>query len=164
MVIRRGSATLAPVDLPPELDRALPASDDGLGDDLDRAEPDQETAVDPATQPGRVRARYISAFLDALIPGLGHLILGRRMRALIFVAPLLLGLATSAWLVATTSSARLAASLLSNEVIWGLLAAQALLLASRLLAVGSSLLNPELPRPGRRDLIPIAILLVFVVA
>ena len=61
-------------------------------------------------------------------------------------------------------AARLAASLLSNEVIWGLLAAQGLLLASRLIAVGSSLFDPALPRPGRRDLLPIVLLLVFVIA
>jgi LCP family protein required for cell wall assembly len=121
-------------------------------------------APEPVLLPARHRSRYVSAFLDALIPGLGHLVIGRWFRALLFAAPLLLGLATAIWIVATTSSARLAASLLSNEVIWGLLAAQGLLLASRLLAVGSSLLNPELPRPGRRDVIPIAILLVFVVA
>ncbi len=54
-------------------------------------------------------------------------------------------IATALWMVTTTSSARLAATLLSAEVIWGLLAAQALLLASRLIAVGSSLFDPALP-------------------
>jgi len=110
------------------------------------------------------RSRYVPAVLDALIPGLGHLVVGRWRRAVLFVSPLLVGLITSGWIVATTSGARIAASLLSNEVIWGLLAAQALLLAARLIAVGSSLLNPALPRPGRRDLLPIALLLGFVVA
>ena len=47
------------------------------------------------------------------------------------------------------------------EVIWGLLALQGLFLAWRLLAVGSSLLEPALPRPGRRDLAPIALLLAL---
>ncbi|MDO8484917.1 MAG: LCP family protein, partial [Candidatus Limnocylindrales bacterium] len=81
-----------------------------------------------------------------------------------FVSPLLVMTATAAWIVATTSAPRLAASLLSAEVIWGLLAAQGLLLASRLIAVGSSLFDPALSRPGRRDLLPIAILLAFVIA
>ena len=49
-------------------------------------------------------------------------------------------------------------------MIWGLLAAQGLLLAFRLLAVGSSLFDPALPRPGRRDLLPITLLLAFVIA
>jgi LCP family protein required for cell wall assembly len=114
--------------------------------------------------PARHRSRYVPAILDALIPGLGHLVAGRRRRALLFVSPLLVGLVTAGWIVATTSTARLAASLLSNEVILGLLVAQALLLASRLIAVGSSLFDPALPRPGRRDLLPILLLLVFVVA
>lgn len=110
------------------------------------------------------RSRYGPAILDALIPGLGHLVAGRRVRALLFASPLLVMLATAAWLVATNSGPRLAATLLSAEVIWGLLAAQALLLASRLIAVGSSLFDPVLPRPGRRDLAPIALLLAFVIA
>lgn len=122
---------------------------------------DQQEDVGP---PPRRRSRYPPAILDALIPGLGHLVVGRRGRALLFVAPLLVGIATTAWIVATTSAPRLAASLLSNEVIWGLLAAQGLLLASRLIAVGSSLFDPALPRPGRRDLLPILLLFAFVIA
>ena len=115
-------------------------------------------------QPARYRSRYIPAVLDALIPGLGHLVVGRLERALLFVSPLLVGLLTVAWIVATTSGPRLVASLVSSQVIWGLLTAQGLLLASRLIAVGSSLFDPALSRPGRRDLLPIAILLVFVIA
>jgi LCP family protein required for cell wall assembly len=110
------------------------------------------------------RSRYVPALLDALIPGLGHLVVGRWQRALLFVAPLLVMAATAAWIVATTSAPRLAATLLSVEVIWGLLAAQGLLLAARLIAVGSSLFDPALPRPVRRDLLPVGLLLAFVIA
>jgi LCP family protein required for cell wall assembly len=123
-----------------------------------------ESPPDEADVPMGQRSRYLPAVLDALIPGLGHLVARRWKRALLFVSPLLVGLVTLAWIVATTSGPRLVASLLSAEVIWGVLAAQALLLASRLLAVGSSLFDPALPHPGRRDLLPIAILLVFVIA
>ncbi|MEA2609132.1 MAG: polyisoprenyl-teichoic acid--peptidoglycan teichoic acid transferase [Chloroflexota bacterium] len=130
----RPSANLPPVDLPP----------------------------DPV--PARHTSRYLSAFLDALIPGLGHVVSGRWLRALLFVAPLAVMVVAAGVVAATTSGPRLAASLLSDEVIWGLLAAQGLLLASRLFAVGSSLFNPALARPGRRDLLPIAILLGFVIA
>ena len=63
----------------------------------------------------------------------------------------------------TTSGARLAATLISAEVIWGLIVAQGLFLVWRLLAVGSSLLDPTLPRPSRRDALPIAILLLVIV-
>ncbi len=120
--------------------------------------------ADSAVTPPAQRSRYVPAVLDALIPGLGHLVAGRRRRAILFVSPLLVGIVTGAWIVATTSAPRLAASLLSNEVIWGLLAAQGLLLASRLIAVGSSLFDPALPRPGRRDLLPMALLVMFVIA
>jgi len=125
---------------------------------------DGEAYDPPPPPPPRERSRYGPAILDALIPGLGHLFAGRRLRALLFVSPLLVMLATAVWFVATTSGPRLAATLLSAEVIWGLLAAQALLLASRLIAVGSSLFDPAFPRPGRRDLAPVALLLAFVIA
>ena len=39
-----------------------------------------------------------------------------------------------------------------------------LLLAWRLIAVGSSLYDPALPRPGRRDMLPIALILLIVIA
>ena len=128
--------------------------------------PDDDPEASDAPQPivAHVRSRYPAAILDALIPGLGHLVVGRRLRAALFVSPVLVLGATTIWVVATMSGPRLAATLLSAEVIWGLLAAQALLLAARLIAVGSSLLDPALPRPGRRDLAPIALLLAFVIA
>ena len=118
----------------------------------------------PDPVPERRPSRYLPAFLDALIPGLGHLLAGRWLRALLFVSPLVVMVAVAVWMAATTSGPRLAASLLSAEVMWGLLAAQGLLLASRLFAVGSSLFNPALARPGRRDVLPIVILLGFVIA
>jgi LCP family protein required for cell wall assembly len=176
--MERASATLPPVDLPPdersgprELNEPSPPDQppDIDADDtvaifgLAPEPPDDEAYDRPPPQPPRHRSRYVPAILDALIPGLGHLVAGRRLRALLFVAPLLVMTASALWMVATTSSARLAGTLLSAEVIWGLLAAQGLLLASRLIAVGSSLLDPALPRPGRRDLAPIVLLLAFVI-
>ena len=35
------------------------------------------------------RGRLLPAFLDALLPGLGHFVAGRRRRAALFVAPIL---------------------------------------------------------------------------
>jgi LCP family protein required for cell wall assembly len=161
---RDAAPTPDPVSAP-DLDAAdterlfLPATPVAEVDDLDGE------AYDPPPPPAlHHRSRYGPAILDALIPGLGHLAAGRRVRALLFISPLLVMLATGLWFAATTSGPRLAATLLSAEVIWGLLAAQALLLASRLIAVGSSLFDPALPRPGRRDLAPIALLLAFVIA
>lgn len=127
------------------------------------AEP-PDARPDALAEPSRHRSRYLPAFLDALIPGLGHLVAGRHARALLFVAPLVVMGAAAIWVVATTSAPRLAATLLSVEIIWGLFVAQGLLLASRLIAVGSSLFDPSLPKPGRRDLVPITLLLAFVIA
>jgi LCP family protein required for cell wall assembly len=127
-------------------------------------EDDPEAYDAPPAPPAPHRSRYGPAILDALIPGLGHLVAGRRVRALLFVSPLVLMLGAALWVLATTSGPRLAATLLSEQVIWGLLAAQALLLASRLIAVGSSLFDPALPRPDRSDLPAIALLLAFVIA
>jgi LCP family protein required for cell wall assembly len=128
------------------------------------APPDDEAYDRPPPPPEPHRSRYGPAFLDALIPGLGHLVTRRWARAILFVSPLLVMGAAALLIVATTSAPRLAASLLSAEVIWGLLAAQGLILASRLIAVGSSLFDPTLSRPGRGDLVPIALLLAFVIA
>ena len=127
-------------------------------------EDDPEAYDAPPVPPPPHRSRYGPAILDALVPGLGHLVAGRRVRALLFASPLLLMVGAALWVLATTSGPRLAATLLSEQVIWGLLAAQALLLASRLIAVGSSLLDPALPRPNRSDVPAIALLLAFVIA
>ena len=112
----------------------------------------------------RRRSRYVPAILDAIVPGLGHLVAGRRRAALVFLSPLLVAIAAGVWIGLTTSGPRLAASLLSSEVIWGLIAAQVAFLLWRLAAVGSSLFDPALPRPRRRDALPIAVLLLVMVA
>jgi LCP family protein required for cell wall assembly len=67
------------------------------------------------------------------------------------------------FIVLATSRPRLAASLLDDGVLAGLIVAQMLLLAWRLLAVGSSVLDPRLPRLARRDVLPIVVLLVVVI-
>ena len=100
--------------------------------------------------------------LDAIFPGLGHLAAGRRRRAAMFALPIVAILVLGLVIVATTSGPRLAATLFDPAVIWALLAIQAALLVWRLLAVGSSVWDPRLPRPGRREALPIAA--IFLVA
>jgi len=150
----RSSGTLPPVDLEETDPVTL-----GVG------APDAEPTNPPPTNPPPVRrgARYIPAVLDALIPGLGHLVAGRRRRAVVFLTPVLIALAVGIWIVVTTSGPRLVAELLASEVIWGLLAIQAIFFAWRLIAVASSIWNPALPRPSRRDIVPIVLLLLLVV-
>ena len=122
---------------------------------------DDEVGGAPSTVSGR--SRYLPAFLDALIPGLGHLQAGRRRRALLFLSPVIIALGALVFVVATTSSARLGASLLDTQVIWALLALQGLLLVWRLLAVASSLTAPGLPNLRRSDAAPIVALVLVVV-
>lgn len=82
-----------------------------------------------------------------------------------FALPIIAILSLGLLIVATTSGPRLAATLFDPAVIWALLAIQAALLVWRLLAVGSSLWDPRLSPPGRREALPIAaILLVAVIA
>jgi polyisoprenyl-teichoic acid--peptidoglycan teichoic acid transferase len=118
---------------------------------------------DAASRPSHRRSRYVPAVLDALIPGLGHLVAGRRRLAALFLAPTIVALAAVLWIVVTTSGPRLVAELIDSDVIWALLALQGIFLLWRLLAVGSSLYDPALPRPGRRDVLPIALILLIVI-
>src|SRR6188768_4038187 len=97
----------------------------------DAPPPDADaTELTPLPTPRR-RSRYVPAVLDAIIPGLGHLFAGRRRRALVFLSPTLIAIAIGVWVGLTTSGPRLAATLISSEVIWGLLAAQGLFLVWR---------------------------------
>ena len=109
------------------------------------------------------RSRYAPAVLDAFVPGLGHVLAGRRRLGLLLGLPVVFLVAAVTVLVLTTSRFRLAAQLAIDEVLLGLIVLQVLLLAWRLLAVASSLFSPRLGRPGRRDALPIAVLLLAVV-
>jgi LCP family protein required for cell wall assembly len=117
---------------------------------------------DPRQEP-RARGRFTPAVLDAIFPGLGHFAAGRRRRAVMFALPILALVALALLILATTSLPRLAATLFDPAVLWGLLALQAALLVWRLLAVGSSLWDPRLTPPGRREAVPIAALLLVAV-
>ena len=114
-------------------------------------------------RPQRGPGRFGPAVLDAIFPGLGHLAAGRRRRAAMFALPIVAILVLGLVIVATTSGPRLAATLFDPAVIWALLAIQAALLVWRLLAVGSSVWDPRLPRPGRREALPIAAILLVAV-
>lgn len=122
-----------------------------------------ERALEPPPSTRR-RGRYLPATLDAIVPGVGHLVAGRRRHALLFLSPVLLAMLVLLATLATTSAPRLLATLLDDGVLVGLLVVQALLLVWRLAAVGTSLTAPGLARPRRRDALPIVLLLVLVIA
>ena len=105
------------------------------------------------------RSRYVPAVLDAIAPGLGHLVAGRRKLAAIFGIPFLALILVSLMIVATTSGGRLAAEAIN--VFWLLIGVQGVVLVWRVLAAGTSLFAPELPRLRVLDAIPIAILFLL---
>ncbi len=107
------------------------------------------------------RSRYVPAILDAIVPGLGHLVAGRRRLAAIFGIPFLVFVLVSLLIVATTSGGRLAAEAIND--FWLLIGVQGLVLVWRVLAAGSSLLAPGLPRLRVLDALPIALLLLFLI-
>jgi polyisoprenyl-teichoic acid--peptidoglycan teichoic acid transferase len=112
-----------------------------------------------ASTPSAWRSRYLPAVLDAIVPGLGHLVAGRRKLAAIFGIPFLALVLVGLVIVTTTSGGRLAAE--AVNVFGLLLGVQGVVLIWRLLAAGASLVAPGLARLRVLDALPIAILLVL---
>ena len=129
------------------------------------SEPDPDwTPPDPSPAPashGRI-ARFGVGLLSALIPGLGHLVTGRRRMAAIFLAPVLLGLAVLAVLFLTNDPLSLAASLLDPSVVGVIVVIEGLFLVWRLLAVVSSMVDRSFPRFRVADAIGLVIVLALV--
>lgn len=117
---------------------------------------------DQATGPGRGR-RYAAALLSAVVPGLGHLLYGRRRLAAVFLVPSVLVVAASAGVLLTADRAGLAARLVDPAVLAGALVAQLAVLAWRLAAVGSTLVVARPPRYRTLDALPVAFLAALVV-
>jgi LCP family protein required for cell wall assembly len=116
----------------------------------------------PAVAPrGAARGRYIPVLLDAVLPGLGHLAAGRVARAAVFALPTVLLAGLLAGAAVSAGPLRLGSLALDDTVLLGLIGLQAVILVWRLSAMGSSLLNPRLPRLRGRDAIPIALLAVL---
>ncbi len=93
------------------------------------------------------------------MPGLGHLVAGRRRLAAIFGIPFLALVLVGLAILATTSGGRLAAE--AVNVFWLLIGVQGVVLVWRVLAAGASLLAPDLPRLRPLDALPIAALFLF---
>lgn len=137
-----------PVDRPPQ-PPSIPRPDDDL--------PPERTGD------GRLR-RYVAALLSAFVPGLGHLALGHRRLAAFFLVPVVTLVGAAAVIVAVNDRTGLAARLVDPAVLAWLLVLQLVVLAWRLLALGSSLLLSRQPRYSSVDVVPIALILVFVLA
>ncbi len=115
-------------------------------------------------RPGPARGRYLPALLTVLLPGLGHLVVGRTRLAAVFGLPLVLLAGMAAGLVAATTTDALLGSLIDDRVLVLLLVLQLALLGWRLLALGSVLVDARLPRLRVRDSLPVVALVILVAA
>jgi LCP family protein required for cell wall assembly len=123
----------------------------------------QATRIRPDTRPTDVR-RLIAAALSALIPGLGQLFNGRRRLALLFLLPSLVLIALGVMLVQSQSPARLAAWVVSPQVMGTLLGLNLVVLCWRLLAVGQAFLDTRRTGPtGRLGVAGIVVIAILVV-
>jgi len=121
--------------------------------------------VDPPSvaAQGVNRRRYVPALLDVVVPGLGHLAAGRLARAALFGLPSILVVGLLAGVAVSAGPVRLGSLALDDRVLLGLIGLQAVILAWRLAAMGSSLLNPRLPRLRGRDAIPVSLVALIAI-
>jgi polyisoprenyl-teichoic acid--peptidoglycan teichoic acid transferase len=106
----------------------------------------------------------VAAGLSAVIPGLGQLFNRRTRLAALFLIPSLAVIVLALMLAQTQSPARLAAWIISPQVLGMLLTLNMVLLAWRLLAVGQAFLDTARSGPvGRLGIIGIIIIAFLVV-
>ena len=142
-----------PIDLPPDAAPGAAASAEPLPEPLPEGLNERSW-----------RARYLPAVLSAIVPGLGQLVRRRWILAAVFLLPVVALALFGLYVAATTTPTELIAELVDPTVIWLIIGLQVALLLWRLLAVGQNLFDRRLPRPGRRDVVPVIVLLVAVVA
>ena len=133
---------------------------DGSGDPVDAAASDGEP-LPPSIEPAARTRQLRWVVADAILPGVGHLAVGRRRLALIFGLPTLAAVLALLALVVTTSLPRLAAE--AVNALGVILVIQAIVLVWRLLAVGAGLVAVGWRRPGARHGVAVAVLLLAVV-
>lgn len=121
------------------------------------------TRIRPDTRPTDLR-RLAAAALSAVIPGLGQLFNGRRRLAALFLVPSLIVIVLGVLLLQSQSPARLAAWVVSPQVLGTLLTLNVLVLAWRLLAVGQAFLDTSRTGPtGRLGIVGIVVVAILVV-
>ena len=106
----------------------------------------------------------MAAGLSAVIPGLGQLFNRRARLAALFLIPSLVVMVLALMMAQTQSPARLAAWVISPQVLGTLLTLNMVLLAWRSLAVGQAFLDTARAGPmGRRGMIGIVVIALLVV-
>jgi LCP family protein required for cell wall assembly len=123
----------------------------------------QATKIRPDTRPTDLR-RLGAAALSALLPGLGQLYNRRDRLAGIFLVPSLILIVVAFLLIQTQSPARLAAWIVSPQVLGAILTLNLLVLAWRLVAVLQAFADTQRTGPiGRLGIIGIVALAIVVV-
>ena len=122
----------------------------------------QARRIRPDTRPMDVR-RLAAAGLSAVLPGLGQLFNGRRQLAALFLIPSLILLLLALMLITVQSPARLAAWIVTPQVLGALMTLNALVLAWRLTAVGQAFLDTRRTGPtGRLGIVGIVVIAIVV--
>lgn len=125
--------------------------------------PDTDPTAAPPAAPRASGSRYVPAILSALLPGLGQARLGRRREALLLILPVAtLVLGGLAFVV--PDPARAAASLVTREAFWALIAVQVGVLGWRLLAAWRALTERRFGPLRRPDRLPAALLVLAIAA
>lgn len=106
--------------------------------------------------------RVAAGILSGLVPGVGHLLIGRRRTAALFLAPVVVALIALIAAVATQSRTGLLAALVDPSVLGGLLVAQAILLGWRVIAVASAMSDRTFPRFRPADVLAVVVVLALV--
>jgi len=108
--------------------------------------------------------RLAAAALSALIPGLGQLFNGRRRLAALFLIPSLIVVVLAALVVGSQSGPRLAAWIISPQVLGTLLMLNLLIVAWRLVAVVQAFLDTGRTGPtGRLGIVGLVVISILVV-
>jgi LCP family protein required for cell wall assembly len=124
----------------------------------------QARRIRPDTRPMDVR-RLAAAGLSAVLPGLGQLFNGRRQLAALFLIPSLILLLLVVMLATVQSPARLAAWVVSPQILGALMALNLIVLAWRLAAVGQAFLDTSRSGPtGRLGIIGVLVIMLIVIA
>lgn len=145
--------------LPDPDDAPSPDSEETLAEDSDGG--DDGPPAGPSERPATRRAgqtRWV--VLDAFLPGLGHLLAGRRRLGLTFGIPTVIAIGILVGIVVAVPLPRLAAEALNAFAL--ILAIQAAVLALRLIAVVAGL-RATWPSPPRRSAAIVAVALVLFV-
>ena len=101
--------------------------------------------------------------LTAVVPGLGHLVTGRRRLGAVFLAPVVLAIVVLVVLFMTNDKLSLAASLVDPKVVGTILVIEGLVVVWRVVAVVSAMVDRTFPRFRIADAVGLLVVLALVI-